>query len=116
MHEYSVVQALMEKIETLAKENDATSISKVIVKIGVMSGIEPHLLELAFETFKERTICHKAEFIMDIQAVTILCHSCQLPSELENNHYICPACKSPDLEVTDGEDMILMRLEMNSVT
>lgn len=112
MHEYSVVQALMEKIETLATENKATSVSKVIVKIGVMSGIEPHLLELAFTTFKEKTICHEALFVMDIQAVVVLCKNCHKQSELKEHHYICPLCKSPDLEIIDGEDMILMRLEM----
>ena len=54
MHEYSIVQALLEQCEEHAKANDSTKITKVVTKIGKLSGVEPHLLETAFETFKER--------------------------------------------------------------
>ena len=54
MHEYSIVQALLEQCEHYAEENDAEKITKVVVKIGKLSGVEPHLLEVAFETFKEK--------------------------------------------------------------
>ena len=112
MHEYSIVQALMEQVETLAEENSAIAVQKVIVKIGVMSGVEPHLLEIAFNTFKEKTICENSEFIMNIQPLTILCEKCEAQSELEKPHYCCPHCLSLDVKVIDGEDMFLMSLEM----
>ncbi len=112
MHEYSVVQALLEQIEDIAVENEATKVTKITTKIGVMSGIEPHLLEIAFNTFKEKTVCDGAEFIMNIQPITIRCKGCSKESELEQVHYCCPKCESVDIEVIDGEDMYLMNLEM----
>ena len=112
MHEYSVVQALLEQIENIAKENDATQVTKIIVKIGVMSGVEVHLLEVAFNTFKEKTICDGAEFVMNIQPITIRCNSCNETSELEKIHYCCQKCGSTDVDVIDGEEMFLMSLEM----
>ncbi len=112
MHEYSVVQALLEQIETIASENDATEVTKIIVKIGVMSGVEAQLLEIAFNTFKEKTICDGAEFVMNIQPLTIVCRACHIKSELSARHYCCPECESIDVEITDGEDMFLMSLEM----
>ena len=112
MHEYSVVQALLEQIEDVAQQNDATKVTKIIVKIGVMSGIEVHLLEIAFNTFKEKTICDGAEFVMNIQPLKIRCNSCLKESELEKVHYCCQECSSTDVEVIDGEDMFLMSLEM----
>jgi hydrogenase nickel insertion protein HypA len=112
MHEYSVVQALLEQIEEIAEQNEASQVTKIIVKIGVMSGIEAHLLEIAFNTFKEKTICDKADFVMNIQQLKIRCNSCQKENELEKVHYCCPECNSTDLEVIDGEDMFLMSLEM----
>jgi len=112
MHEYSVVQALLDQIESIADENDAEKVTKVIVKIGVMSGVEPHLLEMAFNTFKEKTICDSAEFVMNIQPVMILCRDCEMESELEVMHYRCPQCESLKINITDGEDMYLMTLEM----
>jgi len=112
MHEYSIVQSLLNQIEDVAKENEATKVTKIVTKIGVMSGVEPHLLEIAFNTFKEKTICDGAEFIMKIQPITIRCNSCQTKSELDEVHYCCPECESVDVEVIDGEDMFLMSLEM----
>lgn len=112
MHEYSVVQALMEQIEELAAQNQATVVTKIIVKIGVMSGVEPHLLEVAFETFKEKSICEKADFIMNVQPLILHCQSCDRHSEVANPHYCCPHCQSLDVRVDDGEDMYLMSVEM----
>lgn len=112
MHEFSVVQALLEQVETLAQENESTKVTKVIIKIGKMSGVEPHLLEIAFNTFKEKTVCDGAEFIINIQALKILCQECQVQSELEEIHYCCPKCSSLNVKVLDGEDMFLMSVEM----
>lgn len=112
MHEYSIVQALLEQCEEHVLSNNATAVTKVVVKIGKMSGIEPHLLETAFDTFKEKTICDEAEFIMNIQPVTVECQECNLTTELEELHYRCPSCESLDIKVVDGEDMFLMQLEL----
>jgi len=112
MHEYSIVQSLLDSCEEHARQNDATKVSKVVIKIGVMSGVEPELLKTAFDTFKEQTMCEDSEFIMNIQKVVIRCKSCTKESTLEKLEYSCPLCKSIDLEIIDGEDMFLMQLEL----
>ncbi|MCW8894352.1 MAG: hydrogenase maturation nickel metallochaperone HypA [Sulfurimonas sp.] len=112
MHEYSIVQSLIESCQEHVKANDATRVTKVEVKIGVLSGVEPHLLREAFDTFKEETICHEAEFVMNIQKVKIHCNSCKQETELEKNEFVCPKCGSYELNVLDGEEMYLMSLEL----
>ena len=113
MHEYSIVQALIDSCEDNAKQNEASKVTKVVVKIGVLSGVEPDLLQTAFDTFKEQTICDKAEFEINIQKITIRCNDCNTESTLERNEFECPSCKGVSVEVIDGEDMYLMSLEMN---
>lgn len=112
MHEYSIIQSLLDMCEEHAKNNNAKEVSKVTVKIGVLSGIEPHLLQVAFDTFKENTICEKSEFIMQIQKIIINCNKCNTQSEIEKNEFICPACKSTDIKAIDGEDLQLLNLEL----
>lgn len=112
MHEYSVVQALLEQVEKFAAENNAEKVTKIVVKIGVMSGVEPHLLEIAFNTFKEKTVCDGAVFEMNVQPLTISCRGCGTKSELGEIHYCCPQCESLEVDVVDGEEMYLMTLEM----
>ncbi|MFA7083480.1 MAG: hydrogenase/urease nickel incorporation protein HypA [Arcobacteraceae bacterium] len=112
MHEYSIVQSLLESCEEHAKQNDAKEVTKVIIKVGVLSGVEPHLLETAFNTFKEKSICHNAVFVMNIQDVVIECFDCNITSTLKKREFSCPKCQSINIDVKEGEDMFLMSLEM----
>jgi len=112
MHEYSIVQALLEQCEDHAKANDSTKVTKVVTKIGKLSGVEPHLLETAFQTFKEKTVCDGAEFVMNIQDLKLYCKACKKESEQSEIRYQCIHCQSTDVSVVDGEDMYLMTLEM----
>ncbi len=112
MHEMSIVQALVKQCEEIAKKNNAKKIAAVHLKIGVLSGIEPHFLETTFHTFKEHTICDEAKLFMNIQNIEVICQKCKKQSVLVKYEFICPECQSTDLKVIDGEDMILMRLEM----
>jgi len=111
MHEFSIVQDLLSMCEKNAEQNNATKITKVEVKIGKLSGVEPHLLQTAFDTFKEKTICDSAEFLIHVQELVVKCHECGNESTLTENTFACPVCEGP-VTVLDGEDMYLMRLEM----
>lgn len=112
MHEYSIVQALLEQCESYAKENDAVKVTKVVTKIGKLSGVEPHLLKIAFETFKEKTVCDEAEFVMNLQNLVLHCNDCHSESEQSEVRYQCLHCQSTNVSVVDGEEMYLMTLEM----
>ena len=112
MHEYSVVQSLLESCEEHARKNDAKKVIKVVIKIGVLSGVEPDLLQTAFDTFKEKTVCHDALFIINVQKIVIECLDCNTTSTLEKHEFSCPKCQSVNIKVTDGEEMYLMSLEL----
>ncbi len=112
MHEYSIVQALLEQCEEHAKANNAAQILEVTVKIGVQSGVEVHLFETAFETFKEKSVCDQAKLIVEHQPLLIYCSDCDQEFTLDKIEYSCPKCQNLLINVLDGEDMYLMRLEM----
>ncbi len=112
MHEYSIVQSLIELCEENAAVYKAVKIDKVIVKIGVLSGVEPDLLKIAFDAFKEKTICNDAELVINIQQLIIQCNECGLISKPQKIRYICKQCNSVNIKIVDGEEMYLMRLKM----
>ncbi len=112
MHEYSIVQALLDQCESHAAKHGATKITKVVTKIGVLSGVEPNLLQTAFDTFKDGTICDGAEFVMNLQPVVIHCRMCGKETILEELNLACPGCESNQTDIIDGEEMYLMSLEM----
>lgn len=112
MHEYSIINAMLDLCEEHAKQNGAKRVFKVRVAIGLLSGVEPQLLKSAFETFREGSICEGAEFLLDIKEVKIECRECKEVFEPKDNSYICPKCESIDIEIISGKEMHLMSLEM----
>jgi Zn finger protein HypA/HybF involved in hydrogenase expression len=91
--------------------NEAESVIKSLSK-SAKCQCRPHLLEIAFNTFKEKTVCDGADFVMNVQPLVIECRQCATVTELSEIFYKCPACESLDVKVIDGEDMFLMTLEM----
>jgi hydrogenase nickel incorporation protein HypA/HybF len=112
MHEYSIVQALLDQCDRYAEENDSQAVTKVVVKIGVLSGVEPHLLKTAFDTFREETVCREAELEIIHQKVVIHCNRCKEEFTIDEELFECPKCGGTDARIVDGEEMYLMRLEM----
>lgn len=112
MHELSIVEALINQCEELVKSNSAKKVISVEVKVGVLSGIEPHFFQTTFDTFKKETVCHNAKLVMNMQKVVVTCKACKTQSTLEKNHFVCPKCQNEDITVQDGEELMLMRLEM----
>ncbi len=112
MHEYSIVSSLINMCEKYAKENSATKVTKLYVKIGKISGVEPELLKVAFDTFKNESICFDSELVMDIEDVVIKCLDCKTESVIQIKSFECPKCGSENFSIIAGEEMLLMSLEM----
>lgn len=112
MHELAIVQDLFKLCETNAMKHNAAKINKVEIEIGRLSGVEAHYLQSAFDAFKTDTICSDAKLIIHPKDITIKCNECGSQSVLLENEFLCPKCGSNSLDVISGEDMYLMRLEM----
>ncbi|AQW81216.1 hydrogenase nickel insertion protein HypA [Campylobacter pinnipediorum subsp. pinnipediorum] len=112
MHELSIAQSLLKLCEDNAAKNNAKEVTKIKIKVGRLSGIEPHYLESAFSVCQAETICENAKLIINVQEIVVKCKECGNQSELSKNEFLCPKCNSQNLEVIDGEDMYLMKLEM----
>ena len=115
MHEFSIVSSLMLIIEEQAKLHNAKKVTKVVVGIGKLSGVEPDLLKIAFDTFKEKTICEEAELVMEIEDIAIKCRDCGKETVLgERLTRKCPHCGSLNTEIVRGQDLYLKSLEMET--
>ncbi|NOY54114.1 MAG: hydrogenase maturation nickel metallochaperone HypA [Deltaproteobacteria bacterium] len=113
MHELSVVQSLLETIESYAAEQKATTVTKVIVRNGPLSGVVPDLLRTTFDTFKEKTIAEDAELVIGENPLLIQCHDCKQEVRSMIQKFACPICGSRNVDARGGDDLILERLEMD---
>jgi len=112
MHELSIVSSLFEVLEEKARENRATKIVKVRLKLGKLTGVVPELLQTAFDTYKQGTIA--AEACMEIEEVPLKlrCRGCAAEIEKEDYVLVCPSCRSTDLEILEGMDLVLDKIDL----
>jgi len=109
MHEYSIVQSMLEICKEHAK---GQLVDKVVVKIGKMSGIEPHFLKESFEVFKENTLCKDAVLEIKEVDIVVLCLSCNQKAKIEDWDFFCPYCKSDNTKVLSGQEMHIEYIEL----
>ncbi len=114
MHEYSIISALLEQCENLAREHNASKIDEIIISVGKRSGVEIELLKSAFETFsQESAICSSAKLVLEIQEVILQCAKCGKQTSAQHLQYSkCPHCQSDEVSIIKGRDIMLMRINM----
>ena len=110
MHEYSLIQSLVERVEAEARARSATAVHKLNVRIGEQAGVDIELFRTAYLTFRERTICEGAELEIDVVPTRWECEACG--SAIERGQPLrCPACSRP-ARLTAGDEILLDRIEM----
>ena len=110
MHEYSIVLALMERIESEVAARHAVAVHRVRVRIGGLSGVEPDLLRSAFEIVRERTLCQAAALEIEAVPVSWVCSGCERPIQA-GTVLECPVCRAP-ARLSAGDEIVLDQIEM----
>jgi len=110
MHEYSLVQALMQRVAQEARARGASSVRRLSVRIGSLAGVEPELFASAYSLFREGTLCSDAELVIDQVEARWVCPQCgRSPAPGEILH--CASCGVP-ARLAAGDEIMLDRIEM----
>ncbi len=110
MHEYSLVQALLSRVEAEAAGRGATKVQRIAVRIGDLAGVERDLFATAFAAFTERTICEGAELEIIAEEARWRCPHCK--REIAPGRMLrCPSCAIP-AELAAGGELFLDRIQM----
>ncbi|MBE9536279.1 MAG: hydrogenase maturation nickel metallochaperone HypA [Proteobacteria bacterium] len=112
MHELSLIQGLMNRLEEVVKENKAKRVKSIWLKVGPLSGAEPQLLKEAFNFFSKDGIAAGAELHIDSPLVTLKCDKCGAEAQREYFTLSCTECGA-GLPISDGsEALMLEQLEL----
>ncbi len=110
MHEYSIVAALLARVEAEAKSRQAIAVHKLRVQVGELSGVEPELLASAYELFRERSVCAAAE--LEVVPVPARWECPECGGEIASGAVLrCPACAAP-ARLSGGGEILLEQIEM----
>ena len=110
MHEYSLVKALLQRVEAEARAHQATAVHRVTVRIGPLAGVERTLFATAYEMCRAGTVCENADLVLNGEDVSWRCDVCgaEIP---EGSVLVCPACSLP-ARLAGGDALLLERIEL----
>jgi hydrogenase nickel incorporation protein HypA/HybF len=110
MHEYSLVQAMFDQIGAAAVANGAIAVRRVRVRIGQLAGVEPALLQTAYDLFRVRTIC--ADAPLEIAEVVPRWNCPAGHGDIPADRPLtCPSCGAA-ARLAAGDEIILDQLEL----
>ncbi|RME13587.1 MAG: hydrogenase maturation nickel metallochaperone HypA [Aquificota bacterium] len=107
-----MVQSLLELIHEQVRMHSAKRVVKVEIVAGVLSGVEPHLLQIAFETFRQGTPAEDAELLIEVEKLKIYCRDCEGEFEKDELNALCPRCGGLNTEIRGGRELLLKSLEL----
>ncbi len=113
MHELSIAQSIKSGVEQVAKENNANKVTRVVVDIGVLSGVMKDSLEFCFPIACKGSILEDSQIDINEIPLKIRCDDCD--QELIQLDCIvqCPKCESTTVEIVAGKEMKIIKIDFN---
>jgi len=112
MHELSICQALLSQVEAIAAREGADAVSRILVRIGPLAGIEPELLSQAFEIARAGTPAAAATLEIEEQALRVRCLACGKEGTTTPEHLRCTTCGDTRIQVIGGDELLLASVEL----
>ncbi len=113
MHELSIVEAMLEQVETEVDRSGETGrITRLDLTIGRLSGVNADSIRFAFQLLSAGTRAEGAELQISEPKPTCVCRTCLARTEVEELVASCPQCGSPDVTLEGGQGLLLDSIEL----
>ena len=113
MHELAVCQALLDQVRAVAADRGATAVTRIVVRIGPLSGVEPPLLNNAFSLARAGTMAETATLEIEDVPIRVACRSCGEESDATANQLTCRACGATGTQLVSGNELQLACLDLD---
>lgn len=110
MHEFSLVECLLDEVvPAIAAEGDVI-LREVHVECGPLSGVDPVLMETAFDVLAPERIGADCRLVIEPVPLGAECEACGRHFEPTLFDFRCAVCASEKTRVTQGDALILKRI------
>jgi len=111
MHEVSIIQNVVEIVLEKAIENKLTSVSKVSLKIGELSGVMPQSLNFAFKSCIIDTMLQNSVLEIDKVSAVAECKDCTKQFPIDHFNKLCPYCNKFCSSIISGYELYVNTIE-----
>lgn len=111
MHELSLIENMLDQLESMKKQYKLASITDVHVTVGEMSGVDVSFLQSSFDMYVPNT--RWAHLKMHVSKVPwrVRCRSCLLEQTVDEWNNQCQQCGSTETETIQGMEFLIQRIE-----
>ncbi|MEA1927319.1 MAG: hydrogenase maturation nickel metallochaperone HypA [Candidatus Auribacterota bacterium] len=111
MHEWSIADNLVKLIVPAAEREELSSVSRVVIRVGVLQQIVPESLELAFDMLSRETVISGAELRIEMIPLRARCRACGIEFGGTEFAFTCPDCGKIDPEIISGKELYIDYIE-----
>jgi hydrogenase nickel incorporation protein HypA/HybF len=110
MHEMSLVRSLLEESQRLCAEQGGAAIESIRLELGPLSGVEPLLVESAFEQLSAELGLAGVRLDIEETALEARCRNCWAYFEVRDFRFVCPTCGARQIAITRGDGVKLVSI------
>jgi len=115
VHELAICQGILSQVGSIARERGATQVDRIVLAVGPLSGVEAPLLDRAFEVARCGTVAERATLEIQVSQLIVACRQCGNENEAEANRLLCSACGGWQVNVKQGDELMLMSVELSGI-
>jgi hydrogenase nickel incorporation protein HypA/HybF len=109
VHELAIAESV---VQIATRHARGRSVAKVELKVGHLRQVVPSALAFAFELVAQGTPVEGAELELEEVSAAGVCRECGADTPLPQLPLSCRRCGGLDVEVTQGEELLVDSLEL----
>lgn len=116
MHELSLCRGLLSQVSELAQHHGRDRVSRIVLRIGPLAGVETALLKQAFEVARSDTVARDAQLQIEESPLVIFCPTCQQSAAASLPRLDCPRCGNQQTTLQGGDELLLLSISFPEET
>jgi hydrogenase nickel incorporation protein HypA/HybF len=112
MHEMSLCAGILQILEEQAGTQGFRRVKTVWLELGALAGVEVEAMRFGFEVVMQGSLAEGAKLEIIERPGEAWCLQCRKTVVMKQRFDACPVCGGYPLQVTGGEEMRIMELEV----
>lgn len=112
MHELGIASSIFEAVQTEARRRPGARFSRVGVRVGEFSSVDPEALRFSFEVLVKDTPFSPLALEIELSPLRHRCPKCGRVFVVADFATTCPHCAEPRTECVGGMELELSYLEL----
>ena len=110
MHELGLISAVVKTVENIMAQENLTTVEKIVLQVGELSGVIPRYVEECFPAAVYKTTLENTKLEMEVVPGIVRCKKCGEEFSGYLHDLKCPKCGSESLEALSGREFIIKEI------